>query len=240
MKFRKLPALFLSSMLASMGLFACGEDVETEDENGEKETEHDMTDEEYFGLIPGKCYGYLGHGGVEVIVEITDGHILDGVDLLGIFYTVNEMAHRDEYVHVNDDGELVVGRRQDYSTGGHAVFDPAYLISRRPLEQTLDGPHRTTTMAENLGLHAEDSEWEVSVTIETRRPHDVPAFDEPVEAFPHLVRHSPQDEGDERVDNFSMAAGVGFVSLDLAGLPEVELVSTWTAGDEGCGSIPTD
>lgn len=231
-----IPRLLLPLML--LGAASCGGGDNGED-NGEEQV---VSDAEYFGLVEGRCLGLRGGpGGLhEITIGVEASHMIGDLDVLEVRYRVNGMVRRAEYVHVSD-GELLVVRREDPGSGlPDSEYDPPYVLSRRPLHPTLDGPMHTETTARPVDGVSESNDWEISVTVDAAVMEDVPGFEEQVPTYRHFVDLASSD-GDEWTDSFSMAPEVGFVSLDLHGgeLSDAHLVAVWETEDH-CTHFPDD
>ena len=212
---------------------------------GENEEEEAVSDAEYFGLVQGRCLGFRGGPSdlQEVTVGVEGAHEIRGLDTLELRYRINGVARRIEYLHAAD-GELRVVRREDLgSLSTDVELEPPYLLSRRPLHTSLDGPLQTDSIAHSVDGTTSPMEWSVSVSIDARESSNVPGHEEAIPTYRHYADVLVTDGEDSYMlnDVFSMAPEIGFTMLSLHGdeFPEARLVKVWDS-EEGCIQIPRD
>lgn len=203
------------------------------------------TDEAYFGLQNGTCYGLLG--GVGGLQEMTVG-VEEETSALGypakvVRYRLGGIARRTDYVTV-EGGQVLIHRREvigQGSAGYQVEFDPPVVWLERPVRETGTEPIVTETTATDAAT-LETATWTVDVNVAAPENLTVPYQTEAIEAHPVYVAYARSDTGTREQDRLWVAPETGFVRFDLSGndWPEMSLASKWQMqeGDTQCTSAP--
>ncbi|RMG15581.1 MAG: hypothetical protein D6729_12300 [Deltaproteobacteria bacterium] len=198
------------------------------------------TDFEYFGLTPGRCFGF--RGGLAGAQEMTLG-VEEENDALGfvtrqIRYRLGGILQRVDYVTA-EEGQLRLHRRE-YRGSVEVSFDPPAVLLERPVYPTGTTPLTTETTATDVSTE-ESSTWTFRISVTEPQDVTVEERPEPYHVFPIFAVVDRGDTMQSEQDEFEFSEEGVWTRLDLDGdaFPEGKLVKIWdTEPGTSCGTIP--
>lgn len=192
-----------------------------------------MTDEAYFGLAVGTCYGFLQAGGaanrppdMTIGVEAADSSL--GYPTRQVRYRQGGILLRTDYVTLSK-GKVLLHRREDVGNPGLQVsFSPPIVLLERPERSTGTTPIVTDSTSTDV-FTGKTAKWHVEVTLADAVSVQTTQRAKAYQAFPaYLLYHHPTLGADEQ-DKLWVVPGSGIVRADLNGSswPNVTLSAVW-------------
>ena len=191
-----------------------------------------QTDQAYFGLTDGTCYGFLQAGGTagrppDATIGIQADHTL-GYPALRMDYRVGGFVLRTDFVTV-DKGQVLLHRREETGNPGMQVeFSPPIVLLERPVRETGTSPITTDSTSTDV-TSGSTASWQVEVTVAATQSTQTTEQSAPFDASPVYLAYTHPSLGAATQDKLWVVPGTGFVRADLDGSswPDVTLSAIW-------------